>query len=163
MIKAADLDTLVDLFERSDWQSLQLEIESVSINLSKVGELTAQSSMSAQSSAAARQRVSPVAIEPTPSPAVKSPSRGSSGSPEGCVAVRAPNLGTFYRSPKPGAEPYVKVGQQVEPTTEVCMLEVMKLFTVVLAGLRGVVREVLVSDGELVEHDQVLILIEPSE
>ena len=63
-----------------------------------------------------------------------------------CTAVRAPNLGTFYRSPKPGAPPYVQVGQRVEPSTEVCIIEVMKLFTSVHAGFRGVVRQVLVED-----------------
>ena len=47
--------------------------------------------------------------------------------------MRAPNLGTFYRAPKPGAPPYVAVGQRVEAATEVCLIEVMKLFTSVRA------------------------------
>ena len=58
--------------------------------------------------------------------------------------VRAPNLGTFYRAPKPGAAPYVAIGQKVEAETEVCLIEVMKLFTSVCAGVAGTVREVLV-------------------
>jgi acetyl-CoA carboxylase biotin carboxyl carrier protein len=77
------------------------------------------------------------------------------------MTVRAPTLGTFYRAPKPGAAPYVKVGQHVDPTTELCLIEVMKLFTSVLARVSGVVREVLVGDTELVEFDQALFLIEP--
>ena len=52
--------------------------------------------------------------------------------------MRAPNLGTFYRAPKPGAPPYVSVGQRVEPTTELCLIEVMKLFTSVAAGVTGI-------------------------
>ena len=77
------------------------------------------------------------------------------------VVVRAPNLGTFYRAPKPGAPPYVAVGQRVEAATEVCLIEVMKLFTSVRAGVAGTVREMLVEDAELVEFDQPLFLIEP--
>ena len=76
--------------------------------------------------------------------------------------MRAPNLGTFYRAPKPGAPPYVKIGQHVDAETELCLIEVMKLFTTVLAGVSGVVRQVLVEDAELVEFDQALFLIEPA-
>ncbi len=75
--------------------------------------------------------------------------------------MRAPNLGTFYRAPKPGAPPYVRIGQHVDPTTELCLIEVMKLFTSVFAGVSGFVRQVLVEDAELVEFDQALFLIEP--
>ena len=77
------------------------------------------------------------------------------------AVVRAPNLGTFYRAPKPGAPPYVAVGQKVEAATEVCLIEVMKLFTSVRAGVAGTVREVLAEDAQLVEFDQPLFLIEP--
>jgi acetyl-CoA carboxylase biotin carboxyl carrier protein len=75
--------------------------------------------------------------------------------------VRAPNLGTFYRSPKPGDPPYVQVGQELVAGTEICLLEVMKLFTTVVARVAGVVREICVDDGAMVERDQLLVLIEP--
>ena len=82
--------------------------------------------------------------------------------PEGMVAVRAPNLGTFYRAPKPGAPAYVEVGQQIDAGTEVCLIEVMKLFTPVKAGVAGTVREVCVDDAAMVEFEQVLVIIEPA-
>lgn len=81
--------------------------------------------------------------------------------PPGMAGVHAPNLGTFYRAPKPGAAPYVEIGQQVEVDTEVCLIEVMKLFTPVRAGLRGIVCSVEVNDGQMVEYDQLLLVIEP--
>ncbi|MCB1748539.1 MAG: acetyl-CoA carboxylase, biotin carboxyl carrier protein, partial [Gammaproteobacteria bacterium] len=81
--------------------------------------------------------------------------------PAGMVAVRAPNLGTFYRSPKPGAPPYVEVGQKVSADTEVCLIEVMKLFTPVKAGVDGTVREICASDAQMVEYEQVLVIVEP--
>jgi biotin carboxyl carrier protein len=81
--------------------------------------------------------------------------------PDGWTAVRAPNLGTFYRQPKPGAPPYVEIGQEVRADTELCLIEVMKLFTSVPAGVPGIVRKVCVEDAEMVEYNQVLFLIEP--
>jgi len=71
------------------------------------------------------------------------------------------NSRKITRSPKPGAPPYVKLGQRIEPMTELCLIEVMKLFTTVFAGVTGVVRQVMVEDSELVEFDQALFLIEP--
>ena len=76
--------------------------------------------------------------------------------------VTASNLGTFYRSPKPGAAPFVDVGQRVEADTEICLLEVMKLFTSVKAGIAGTVRQISATDAELVEGGQVLFYIEPA-
>ena len=72
----------------------------------------------------------------------------------------APNLGTFYRSPKPGSPPFVELGQQVAADTEICLLEVMKLFTSVNAGVAGTIMKVCAVDAELVEGDQVLFYIE---
>ena len=83
--------------------------------------------------------------------------------PAGHVTIRAGSLGTFYMAPKPGAKPYVEIGQRVQPDTDVCVIEVMKLFTSVQAGVTGVVRQVLVKDAELVEFDQPLFLIEVTE
>jgi acetyl-CoA carboxylase biotin carboxyl carrier protein len=81
--------------------------------------------------------------------------------PAGMMAVKSPMVGTFYRSPAPGAPSFVEVGSKVEPQTTVCIIEVMKLMNSISAGMRGTVREVRVSDAEPVEFGQVLIVIEP--
>jgi biotin carboxyl carrier protein len=78
------------------------------------------------------------------------------------IPVLAPNLGTFYRSPKPGAPPGVEVGTKVEATTEICLLEVMKLFTSVKAGRAGKIAQVSATDSELVEAGQVLFYLLPA-
>lgn len=77
------------------------------------------------------------------------------------VLIRSPMVGTFYRSPLPGAPPFVEVGQAVEAGTTVCIIEVMKLMNSIAAGARGVVTQILVGDAELVEYGQVLVVIEP--
>lgn len=82
--------------------------------------------------------------------------------PEGVIAIRAPMLGTFYRAPAPNEKPFVEVGQQVNADDTVCMIEVMKLFNSIRAGVNGTVTNILVENGGLVEFNQVLIHIAPS-
>jgi biotin carboxyl carrier protein len=77
------------------------------------------------------------------------------------AAIRAPCLGTFYGAPKPGAPPFVRVGQHVDANTELCLIEVMKLFTSIRSSTAGTVRQLLVADGTLVEFDQPLLYLEP--
>ena len=70
-------------------------------------------------------------------------------------------VGTFYRAPEPGAPPFVKIGQVVEPDTIVCIIEVMKLMNSIRAGARGVVAQVLVDDSATVETSAPLIVLDP--
>lgn len=79
--------------------------------------------------------------------------------PEGAVVVKAPNLGTFYRAPKPGAAFYVEVGSTVAIGQEICLIEVMKLFTAVQADQAGRVHAVLATDGAMVEAGQPLFVL----
>ena len=81
--------------------------------------------------------------------------------PKGAIQIKSPMVGTFYRAPEPGAHPFVEVGQEVEPDTTVCIIEVMKLMNSIPAGCRGVVTHILVGDGEPVEFGQIMMVIEP--
>ena len=81
--------------------------------------------------------------------------------PPGAALVRAPMVGTFYRAPAPGAEPFVEIGKHVEPDTTVCIIEVMKLMNSIPAEARGVVTEILAANGARVEPGDVLMVIEP--
>jgi acetyl-CoA carboxylase biotin carboxyl carrier protein len=80
---------------------------------------------------------------------------------EGLLEVRAPLLGTFYRAPRPGAEPFVEVGSVVEEDTVVGIIETMKLMNSVPAGVRGRVVEICVANAEFAERDAVLMLVVP--
>ena len=81
--------------------------------------------------------------------------------PAGAVLVRSPMVGTFYRAPAPGAEPFVEVGKHVDADSTVCIIEVMKLMNSIPAEARGVVTEILVPNGARVEPGDVLVVIEP--
>jgi acetyl-CoA carboxylase biotin carboxyl carrier protein len=80
---------------------------------------------------------------------------------DGLLEVRAPLLGTFYRAPRPGAEPFVEVGGVVEEDTVVGIIETMKLMNSVPAGVRGKVMEICVGNAEFAERDAVLMLVAP--
>jgi acetyl-CoA carboxylase biotin carboxyl carrier protein len=166
-VRPRDIEALIETFDGSTWQELHLKIEGLEIFLSKTpgAHAPAAAYHPADSSVFASAHATAPA---TPRHAIAStvgdvdPRSALADAPAHWVAVRAPNLGTFYRAPKPGAAPYVSVGQKVDADSEVCLIEVMKLFTSVLAGAEGTVRKVLVEDTELVEYDQPLFLIEPA-
>ena len=70
-------------------------------------------------------------------------------------------VGTFYPAPSPDAAPFVSVGQAVSPETTVCLIEAMKNFFAVKAGVSGSIARVLVQDGQTVQFDQPLFLVRP--
>jgi len=74
--------------------------------------------------------------------------------------ITAPMVGTFYMSPKPGAPAFVEIGQQVEPKSVVCIIEVMKLMNNLEAKVNGRVKEIYVEDQQPVEYGQPIMLIE---
>jgi len=79
--------------------------------------------------------------------------------PADAIIIRAPNLGTFYRAPKPGAANYVEIGSKISVGDEVCLIEVMKLFTAVRADGAGKVHAILAEDGAMVEAGQPLFAV----
>jgi acetyl-CoA carboxylase biotin carboxyl carrier protein len=81
---------------------------------------------------------------------------------DGAILIKAPLLGTFYRSPKPGAPPFVEEGKMVTEDDVVCIIEVMKLFNTVKAGVRGRIKKVLAKNGQMVEFQQPLFVIRPA-
>ncbi len=80
---------------------------------------------------------------------------------DGLISITAPTLGVFYRSAKPDAPAFVQEGDLVEETDTVCIIEVMKLFNHIKADVRGRVVKICADDGAMVEHGQLLFLIEP--
>ena len=80
----------------------------------------------------------------------------------GKAVVRSPMVGTFYRAPSPNDPPFVEVGTQVKRGDPLCLIEVMKLFTTLTADQDGCVTHVVPANGDLVEFDQPLFVIEPA-
>lgn len=162
----ADVLEIMKLFEHSKFDYLQLEHGGRKITLSKGGYVPAAAiaapawvpAASAErapsdASAPAAARLSPPIAEPARAPAAEAVLD------PGLTAVPAPMVGKFYAAPSPTSPPFVKVGQQVAPDTTIGLIEVMKVFSSVTAGLAGVVERVLVNNGQSVEAGQPLFLI----
>jgi acetyl-CoA carboxylase biotin carboxyl carrier protein len=81
--------------------------------------------------------------------------------PAGLVAVRSPMVGTFYLRPSPDQPPFVAVGSTVHAGDTVCLVEVMKMFNTVKAGVAGTVERIVIDNGKPVQHDQIVMLIKP--
>ncbi len=156
----ADLQLLIEEFKRSGLRELQARHGDFEIYLSQDAEAPGLAGSGAAPLVQV-QRISSSGAS-TPPTAVAASLPLAQDVPEGAVVVSAPYLGTFYRAPKPGAPPYVEVGSAVTADSELCLVEVMKLFTAVRAGVAGKVVQVMASDGELVTADQALFAVMPA-
>ena len=111
----------------------------------------------------------PTAVTPAPNGSAASPTatpqppapQASAPDTSGLVAVPAPLPGTFYRAPRPGAAPFVQVGDEVAEDTVVAIVETMKLMNSVHAGTRGRVAEICLENAEPVGQGTTLMWIEP--
>ena len=151
------LQTLVEEFARSGVTTLHVRSGTFELLLSNdptVGSL----SQTAQTAAPPQPALAAGAPLKAPPATLREQVR-SSDLPADAVIVRAPNLGTFYRAPKPGADDYVSLGAQVAVGQELCLIEVMKLFTAVRAEQAGQVHAVLAEDGAMVEAGQPLFAL----
>lgn len=106
----------------------------------------------------------PVHAAPAAPAAGMAPDPGAKSAPaaeEAGVFIKSPMVGTFYSRPKPTAAPYVKVGDVVQPDTVVCLVEAMKTFNELPAGVAGKVIAVLVKDEEAIDVNRPLFKIAP--
>ena len=96
----------------------------------------------------------PVTLGPAPAPAA------DAGRPANVVEFKSPLVGTFYRAPKPDAEPFIQEGDEVNLEKVVCVIEAMKVMNEIKVEMNGVVHEILVKNGQAVEFGEPLFLIE---
>jgi acetyl-CoA carboxylase biotin carboxyl carrier protein len=106
------------------------------------------------------QPAPPPAAVPAPTPPAP-PAAPEAGSPT-LHLIKSPTPGTFYSAPSPDAEPFVRVGSRVTPTTVVCIIEAMKIFNEITADCTGVITEVSVENQQPVEYGQVLFKVDPT-
>ena len=155
-----DVLHILKLIDESKFDYFQLEVGELKITVSKGEPIPLTSSphtvaVSQPSGAAAPVAPSPQAQAPQAEPK-------TAAIPEGLVPITAPLLGTFYVAPEPGAPPFTKVGAAVTEDTTVGLIEVMKVFNSVRAGVKGVVTEVVAQNGQFVEYGQPLFLVKPA-
>ena len=98
----------------------------------------------------------------TPAPPSAGPAPAAEKPAKTLIEIKSELVGTFYSRPNPDAEPYVRLGGKVQPTTVVGLIEAMKLYNDVTANCTGVIAEVLVENQQAVEFGQVLFRIDPT-
>jgi acetyl-CoA carboxylase biotin carboxyl carrier protein len=149
------LKKLIDLVQESGIAELEITEGEEKVKIVKGGAVAPGAATSAW---AAPPDTVPVGREsakpPTPAPTAQEPE----AAPEGQL-VKAPMVGTFYRSPSPDAKPFVEVGQTVKKGDTVCIIEAMKLMNEIETDVSGVVKAILVENGQPVEYGQPLFLV----
>jgi acetyl-CoA carboxylase biotin carboxyl carrier protein len=98
-------------------------------------------------------------VEPPPSAPPSGAAQAAPAAAEGEVDVPAPLLGNYYSAPRPGEDPFVAVGDRVEPDTVIAIIEVMKLMNSVRAGVAGTVTAVLPENGSAIEKGDAIIRV----
>ena len=144
---------LIELVEESGITELEVQEEEGTVRISRAAPAVAPAAI--QYAAAP---VAPVAA-PAAAPAAAAPAEAPAAEVSG-HQVRSPMVGTFYRSPSPEAKAFVEVGQTVKVGDALCIVEAMKMMNRIESDKAGVVKAILVNDGEAVEFDQPLIVIE---
>jgi acetyl-CoA carboxylase biotin carboxyl carrier protein len=157
---------LVETLDRSTFDFLSLDVGGVKLTIGK-GPVPEAAPAALPAAPAARVAAPVERTAPEPEPAQPpAPSPRPAPAPvaraEEAEAITAPIIGRFYASPEPGSPPFVSVGSEVEPDTTVGVIEVMKVFTAIRAGVKGVVRQICVENEQFVEFGQVLFRIEPA-
>ncbi|MBI4193841.1 MAG: acetyl-CoA carboxylase biotin carboxyl carrier protein [Betaproteobacteria bacterium] len=159
------LETL-RLIEDSDFDEVKLETDNFKLHVRKTGAPAARAGIHAPPSASqARAPLENAAAKEGATVVQSGTGRADSEEaaiPEGMVAIRAPMIGTFYRAPAPHLPPFVEVGASVKPEDTVCLIEVMKLFNTIKAGVSGKVVKIVARNAASIKRDQVLMLIQPS-
>lgn len=135
---------LIEILEESGLAEIEIREGEESVRISRHVRPGAAAMTGMETPAAA-------AVVPTASPAEAAPS----GHP-----VTAPMVGTFYRSPAPGSPAFVETGKRVEVGETLCVIEAMKIMNQIQADRAGVVKSILVENGQPVEFGQTLMLIE---
>ncbi len=144
---------LVRLMKRYDLTAIDLVEGPTKIRLRRQGSEAAPVSA---------PPLAPAAPHPAPPPAPAAATRSEAPATPSGIVIESPMVGTYYASSAPDAPPFVSVGSVVRPDTTVCVIEAMKVFTDIPAGVSGTVTEVLVKNGQPVEFGQALFRVNPA-
>ena len=147
------IKNLVALMSRHDLSEIDLTMGDQRIRLRRGSRVVS----------AAPVAFPPPVVTPTPQPTpapIASPNKEKPG--RHLVEIKSETPGTFYAKPEPDKPPFVTKGSRVKPETVVGLIEAMKLFTEIPAGVAGVIEEILAENGQAVEYGQVLFRVDPA-
>ena len=164
-MKIDEIKTIVKLMSDNDLTEFKIESEEMTLCLRRAARQQSAPAPVYVPAAVPAAAAPAVAIPPAAVPAVQEPAKAASvsagrTSPDPAKIIESPTVGTFYRSSAPGAEPFVKVGSHVEADTTVAVVEAMKVMNEIKAEKSGVIKEILLENGQPVEFGQPLFVLE---
>lgn len=150
MLKLEEIKEIIKMVDESSLKSFKLEQDGAKIVISKEGNLYGKkinTDLKEENEGAIASKADEANLKDTDNENYE---------------IKSPMVGNFYLSGKPQEEPFVKVGQKVNENTVVCVIEAMKIYNEIEAGVQGEILELLASDGEFVEYGQPLFKVKKS-
>ena len=144
---------LIELLEESAISEIEIKEGEESVRISRANSAPVYPAAVAPPVAAA----APAAL--APAPVATPPAEDAASEADGTV-IKSPMVGTYYASPAPGAPEFVKVGQSIKQGDTICIVEAMKILNQIESEVTGVVKKVLVEDGQPVEFGEPLMIVE---
>ncbi|MFH1856081.1 MAG: acetyl-CoA carboxylase biotin carboxyl carrier protein [Candidatus Omnitrophota bacterium] len=145
-----EIKEVIELMNENDLTEIEIEKNGLKLRLSK-----------GQKSVVQQTREVSMEIARAEIPEAKASAVSPSDAVEKYLQIKAPMVGTFYRAASPDSSPFLEVGAVVNPGDVVCIIEAMKLMNEIKSEIKGKIKEILVDNGEPVEFDQPLFLVEP--
>ena len=148
------LKKLIDLVQESGIAELEVTEGEERVRIARGGAVSVTPLGTASPATAATAPATSAAAGAAPAPAAAEPAPGQEGH-----LVKSPMVGTFYRAPSPDAKPFVSAGDPVKEGQTICVIEAMKLMNEIECDISGVVKAILVENGQPVEYGQALFII----
>ena len=158
-MKIEEIESLARMMNEYDLSEFKIEIEGCNLCIRR-GAAKAASPVVVAPALAAPAPAAPAPAAVQESVSAPAAPAGSSSASAGTETIDSPLVGTFYRAASPEAAPYVNVGDRVTPDTVVAIIEAMKVMNDIKAEKSGVIKEILVENGQPVEFSQPLFVIE---
>ncbi|MHC2993402.1 acetyl-CoA carboxylase [Pontibacter sp. HJ8] len=162
-MKAKEIQDLIDFIAKSGLNKVNIETEEFKISVKRDPDQQVTYVKEAPSAPAAPAPTPAAAAAPQAAPAPAPVAAAPAASEESkYIAIKAPMIGTFYRSASPDKPSFVNVGDEVAKGQVICIIEAMKLFNEIESEVSGKIVKVLVDNATPVEYDQPLYLVDPS-
>ncbi len=157
-----EIQALIKFVAKSGVSEVELETKGFKIVIKTGNASTRIEQVMVPAAAPVAMPVAAAPVAPAPAaPAADKPAAAPVADESKLITIKAPMIGTFYRSPGPDKPAFVNVGDEIKAGKPICIIEAMKLFNEIESEVSGRIVKVLVDDAKPVEYDQPLFLVEP--
>jgi acetyl-CoA carboxylase biotin carboxyl carrier protein len=161
-MKAKELQDLIEFIAQTGLEEVNIETEAFKIKVKRSSDAIPQVIETVRQAAPPPVAPAPAAPAAPATAPVAAKAEPAQEDTSHLVEIKSPMIGTFYRSPNPEADSFVKVGDKVKQGQPVCIVEAMKLFNEIESEVSGTIVKVLVENASPVEYDQPLFLVDPT-